>query len=448
MGRSRLDRPISFVNKVFLCYHNKTYYLTTLFFYFSKFMSATWSALVTNLPIFRLSDLLDILIVSFLIYIIIAFIRQSRSYFIIYAVIFLFVISYLSTTLNLSLTRQIIQPLLTFLLFFLVIVFQKEIRRFFDWFWAHGRRLANQGRVLLTNDSTQIIADTVFEMARKKVGAIIVFPGDYALETVVEGGFNLDGRISRPLLLSIFDTSSPGHDGAIIIENNRIKKFGVHLPLAEKFTKFSSVGTRHRATAGVTQRTDAAAIVVSEERGEVSWSNGGDLEKLTTAEELQTRIASFLRVEQGPERHWYSFFITNWKTKLFSVLLALLFWIFFVYQTGVTNESFNIPVEFQYLPGNLVTEKISPTRVDVTLSGSYQDLHNLDTTKDLKILVDAKKFTAGWQRITLDESNVQSPSYLTLVDTVPNIIVVKVNEVTPAKDLDAPLGTTTSKDLF
>ena len=395
-----------------------------------------------NFPVFQISDLIDILIVSLIIYLVIAFIRQSRSYFIVYIFLFLFGVNYLANLLNLSLTRQIFQPLLTFVLLFFVVVFQREIRRFFEWFSATGRRLTTQRQIALSSDSAKTIAETVFEMAQKKIGAIIVLPGDYSLDQILEGGFALDGRISRPLLLSIFDTSSPGHDGAIIIDKNRIRRFGVHLPLAEKFSKFASVGTRHRATAGITQRTDSAAIVVSEERGEVSWSEGGDLTKIQRVEELEKLVSGFLKdnLDLSDSRTWYSWITRSWGFKLLSVVLAFVLWSVFVYQIGVTSEVFSIPVEIQYLSKDLVVDEISPTKISVTLSGNYRDLHSLDVTKDLKVLVDAKNLTSGRQRINIDDSNIQYPSYLILLEKEPRAVIINV---TKSKNVPSLLPTST-----
>jgi diadenylate cyclase len=391
------------------------------FFDFSNFLA--------NFPVFQTRDFIDISIVTIIIYLIITFIRQSRSYFIVYALLFLFGVNYLARVLNLSLTRLIFQPLLTFVLLFFVVVFQREIRRFFEWFSAHSRRLTAEKRIALSSDSAKTIAESIFEMASKKIGAIIVFPGDYALEQIVEGGFGLDGRISRPLLLSIFDASSPGHDGAMIIDNNRIKKFGVHLPLAEKFNKFAVMGTRHRAASGITQRTDAVAIVVSEERGEISWSEKGELNIINDKILLEQKIAGFLKenLDLAPAG-WRAWLLSNWSSKLLSVVLAVVLWFVFVYQIGVTSEIYTVPIEFKYLPKEMTIEEISPAKMDITLSGNYRDLRNLDTSRDLKVAIDAKNIVAGKQRIIIDDSNIQYPPFLSFVEKNTKTVTIKVIE--------------------
>ncbi len=395
------------------------------------------SNILANLPTFQLRDLIDILIVSVIIYLILAFIRQSKSYFIVYAFLFLLGVNYLARVLNLSLTRLIFQPLLTFVLLFFVVVFQREIRRFFEWFSVAGRRLITQRRIALSSDSAKTIADAVFEMAAKKIGAIIVLPGDYNLDTVIEGGFYLDGRVSRPLLLSIFDSSSPGHDGAIVIDNNRIRKFGVHLPLAEKFNKFASVGTRHRAAAGITQKTDAVAIVVSEERGEVSWSENGELTNIDDKVLLEGKVAGFLKenLDLNTGLSWKSWVFNNWVTKIISFFLACVLWFTFVYQIGVTSEIYTVPIEVMYLPKNLSVGEILPPKIDITLSGNYRDLRNLDTGRDLKVTVDAKNLLEGRQRVSIDDSNISYPPYFLLVEKSVKTIMVDITKVSSSSDV-------------
>ena len=162
-------------------------------------------------------------------------------------------------------------------------------------------------------------------MAAKKIGALIVLPGELPLEGIVEGGFVLEGRVSLPLILSIFDPTSPGHDGAMIIDNNRVKKFGVHLPLADNFSGFEKTGTRHRAAVGITQRTDALVIVVSEERGEISVASRGELKKIDNIHLLEEQISKFISVAQEPEfsHFWRVFLARNWWLKVLALFLAL-----------------------------------------------------------------------------------------------------------------------------
>lgn len=278
------------------------------------------------LTLFQPKDIIDILLVALLIYFILIFIKQSKSFVVAYGAAIYLLIIYFAQTLSLTLTREIFQILSTVFLLVFVVIFQRELRRFFDWIFISTRRLTHRREKTISNEVSFSIIKAAQEMATKKIGALIVLPGELPLEGVIEGGFPLDGRVSLPLILSIFDPTSPGHDGAMIIDNNRVKKFGVHLPLADNFSGFAKTGTRHRAAVGVTQRTDALVIVVSEERGEISVASRGELKKINDIHVLEEQISQFISVAQEPEfsHFWRVFLSRNWRLKALALILALI----------------------------------------------------------------------------------------------------------------------------
>lgn len=282
--------------------------------------------MVQYLSLSQPKDIIDVLLVALLIYFILVFIKQSRSFVIAYGAAIYMIIIYFARTLSLTLTREIFQILSTVFLLVFVVIFQRELRRFFDWIFISTRRLTHRRQRTISNDASFSIIKAAQEMADKKIGALIVLPGELPLEGIIEGGFALDGRVSLPLILSIFDPTSPGHDGAMIIDNNRVKKFGVHLPLADNFSGFEKTGTRHRAAVGITQRTDSLVIVVSEERGEISVASRGELEKIDNIHLLEEQISKFISVAQEPEfSHFWRVFLTrNWWLKALALLLALI----------------------------------------------------------------------------------------------------------------------------
>ncbi len=383
---------------------------------------------------FGLKDLLDILLVSLLFYLILIFIRQTRSYFIIYTFVFLSGVYYLATWLDLGLTRQIFQPFLTFSVFLFAIVFQRDLRRFFDWFFISGRKWMWDKQRTRSVEVTDLIIRAVEMMAKAKTGALIVFPGDYPLESLIEGGTFLDGRISIPLLLSIFDSTSPGHDGAIIIENNRLRRFGVHLPLAENYQGFSKTGTRHRAGAGITERSDALAIIVSEERGEISVAEGGQLRLIKTKEDLQKVLADFIKGNAKPSANssWHYFWAKNTYIKMISLSLAVLFWLAFSFSAGVVNQTFTVPLEARFLAKDLVVDQVLPENIEVTVSGLERDLRNFDS-RQVKVFVDVPKATAGWEIVHLSKDNINLPPYITLSKIFPQTAQIVLKQINPVE---------------
>jgi len=273
---------------------------------------------------FDLKNIIDIFLIAVGVYSILFFVKKMYSYVIAYAIMVFVLVLALARLFRLDLTSQQLHFLLVFFVMVFALMFQRELRKFFDWIIISTRRLIEGKHSKLSHGVSFSIMKAVQEMASKKIGALIVLPGELPLDNVVEGGFALDGFVSVPLLLSIFDTSSPGHDGAVIIDNNRIKKFGVHLPLAENYQSFHKTGTRHRAAVGATEKTDAMVIVVSEERGEISIAKEGKLEKNVQPHVLEEKIGQFISVAQEPEfdHFWRVFLVKNRELKLLALFIA------------------------------------------------------------------------------------------------------------------------------
>ncbi len=376
--------------------------------------------------ILSLSDVFDILIVALFIYAVLIFIKQTRSYFIFYALVFLFAAYSLSQYFSLSLTRQLVQPLLTFIIVIFVVVFQREIRRFFVWTTANGRRWSIERQLSRSTEMVKDVVDAVIQMAKQRIGALIVFAGDDSLDLVAEGGYLLEGRVSIPLLLSIFDATSPGHDGAVIIDNYRIKRFGSHLPLAENLGKVSDYGTRHRAALGISERTDALTIVVSEEKGTISVAEGGQIIMVEDDTLLENRLREFLKEnEPQPSSVWQVAIKHNLWAKVVAVVVAIILWFVLVYNVGTTSQSFVSSVEVRYLSKDLMIEQIQPKEVYLNLSGNYRDLRALEK-KDIKVYVDLSNATSGVQEARLTEENLSFPLYLSLIDYSPKKVWISI----------------------
>ncbi len=379
------------------------------------------------LSLILLKDIFDIFIIVICVYFILIFIKQTRSMFIFGAFVCLFGLNFVAQTFDLSLTRQLFEPLLTLFIAIFVIVFQPEIRKFFKWI-SSGRMTSFSKALSLPENNIQTVTRAVFEMAKRKMGAIIVIPGQYPLDDLLEGGFVLDGKISYALLLSIFDSKTPGHDGAVLIEGSEVKMFGLHLPLAREFTEYSRVGTRHRAGAGITERTDAMSIIVSEERGEVSISTKGLLTKVKTPEELANIIANFTADDtktMSKKRHViHNIFFKNILFKIAAIAIALTFWYFSVYKTGIVKIEYSIPIEYRYINSSIVIKTSIPDAISVTVTGNNRDVVNLKKD-NIKVVVDASKFIVGDNTFTVQQTNIQTPSYIQVSNFTPKTVKVK-----------------------
>lgn len=389
---------------------------------------SVFKTLPNAFDVFGYKDALDVLIVSLCVYLVLIFIKQTRSFFVFGSIILLFIVDFVARNFNLGLTRQLFQPLLTFFAAIFVLVFQPEIRKFFKWF-ASGRKM-KFSKVLVPDDNVQTIVRSVFEMAKKRIGAIIVISGEYPLDDLLEGGFPLEGKISFPLILSIFDPTSPGHDGALLVDGSVIKSFGLHLPLAKEFSEYARVGTRHRAAAGITERTDALAIVVSEERGEVSVSLEGKLTKMNTPEDLVNSLHNFFKEVEIPEFHngfWTYFIKKNIGSKIAAVGIAFFLWFAFIYQTGIVNREYEIPIQFRYVPENLVVVESIPSKAKIIVTGNNKDMESFEA-KNLSVLVNVRDAKVGKESIEISDENIKIPNYLDITSISPKTIKVTFEE--------------------
>ena len=245
----------------------------------------------------RLADMLDIAIVALLVYAVFVWLRKRASRSLGLVAGSLALLFFLAHWLDLYLTILVFQYGLVGMLLTMVIVFQDDIRngleRLATLRWFAPNTTVDPSRELL-----EAINEAVINMAHKRIGALLVFPGHESLERHIRAGVQVDARISVPLLLSIFHPQSPGHDGAVLIENNRITSLGVHLPLTKQVDKVPDCGTRHAAALGLTECCDGFVVVVSEEGGTVTIAYKGELTIVDTAD-LPKRLHDYFESRNG-----------------------------------------------------------------------------------------------------------------------------------------------------
>jgi diadenylate cyclase len=379
---------------------------------------------------FDWKDVLDLILVAGLFYAVLVLLRRTHSRFIVNGISILLVLYALARFLNLYLTSMLFQALFAVFAVMIAVIFQRELRGFVEWLsgWARWSRAP---QAPLPDRVADQIVDALLYLAQCKVGALIVLPGTQVIDGLVQGGVALDGQVSTPLLLSIFDPSSPGHDGAVIVEADRVRKFGVHLPLAERFEHYGHIGTRHRAALGLAERSDALVLAVSEEHGTISVASGGELRTLTQSGGLNEDISSVLkaRFQHDAERPWHWLLTHNGREKAIAVLLSLLFWAIFVASqgAGVVTRPYEVPVEFQFLPQGYGVSEMSPETIAVSLSGRNQDFKLLDP-EALRVVIRLPGGVAGRQRIRIQESMISHPSALSVVNFTPRYLEFTVQK--------------------
>jgi diadenylate cyclase len=239
----------------------------------------------------------DILVVAFLIYELILIVRGTRAAHILLGILTIVFIYNLALWLRLDLLHSILSHAMPYMAVAVIVLFQSEIRRTL----ARIGRKRLFGRSFRRRESTEEILLALARLSNEKTGALIVLERDIGLRTFIESGVRLDAHISRDLLLSIFRKDGALHDGAVIVQKDRISGAACFLPLSMNPQLSSKLGTRHRAAIGVTEETDCLAIIVSEENGRISIAAFGEIELDLSPDQVGQRIT---RHFGGSRRSW------------------------------------------------------------------------------------------------------------------------------------------------
>ncbi len=277
-----------------------------------------------------LADVLDIVCVALIIYSFLVWFKRARAAFVAKGLLILAAFYVFARLMNMHMTVWIFQGFFAVLIIAIVVIFQEEIRHFFErlalWSFKPGQAAPEFAREL------ELLVHTVGTLSKSKTGALIVIKGRDPLDRHAEGGWSLNGEISEAILESIFDYHSLGHDGAVLIEGGRITRFGAHLPLSRDFAKLTNFGTRHAAALGLAERADALCVVASEEKATISVARDGELRALSGLEELRRELEAFYQAKAPAARpkDAVAYLRHNTREKAIALGVALLLWLVFV----------------------------------------------------------------------------------------------------------------------
>jgi diadenylate cyclase len=246
-------------------------------------------------------DLLDIAVVAVLIYELLLLIRGTRAMQMALSGAFLIGLFFLSEWLDLETVNWLIRNLATYVVFAIIVLFQADIRRALAHF-GRAQFFKYFERASSDDETLEELVVAASTLSARRIGAIIVVERQIGLRNYIEGGIPLDALVTYDLLASIFHTGSPLHDGAVIVQNDRVAAAACFLPLSVNPRVSRELGTRHRAALGITEENDAVAIVVSEETGAISLAIGGSLERGLSVDALQRRLQSLLGVRGHTRR--------------------------------------------------------------------------------------------------------------------------------------------------
>jgi len=377
----------------------------------------------------RLTDVIDVLLVTALVSAALVWIRRTQAFLVATGIGILIAVYVLAQAVGLQLVAWIFQGFFAIFVIVIVVIFQEELRQLFE--RVAVRALGRRGTVVLGPDPSGVLTACLADFARDRVGILIVLPGRQPISRHVQGGLELDGKLTIPLLKSIFDHHSPGHDGAVIVERGRIARFAVHLPLSKDLEQLGGVGTRHAAALGLAELTDALCLVVSEERGTISVAQAGRLTPLPSAQALGPVLAAFFAAQAPAARRgraWTEQLRRHWVERLVSLLLVLGLWYLLVPGARPKDETFEVPVAVVNVPAGYRLEAVEPAAVAVTLAGIERDFYLLDE-RAIDVTVDAGIAAEGRRTFTIDPQAIRRPQGLVVAGVEPTKVKISLERV-------------------
>ena len=261
------------------------------------------SSWLTLLPRISLRNIFEIAIISFLVYEILFWIKNTRAWTLLKGLLVILVFSIMAVLLRLDTIVWILKNITAIAVTAFLVVFQPELRKALEQLGSQnllsGILAQDDGKISQEfNDRTvNELVRATFEMAKVKTGALMVIERGTSLKEIERTGIEISGLVTSQLLINIFEHNTPLHDGAVVIRGNRVAAATCYLPLSDNMSINKALGTRHRAAVGVSETTDSLTIVVSEETGRVSVAEGGMLRSVPTAEALRDILSGLMKEE-------------------------------------------------------------------------------------------------------------------------------------------------------
>jgi len=372
----------------------------------------------------RWQDILDIALNSYILFRFYVLFRGTHVIRVLLAICALWAAGQAAVFLGLIITNWAMQGVITLAAFTIIIVFRNEIssvlqtRDLKSFLWGIPR--------YQFHTPLNIIVDSVYEMAEKKIGALIVLPMKQGLYSVVQGGVPLNGELSREMLVSVFWPDNPVHDGAAVIQGNLITRMGVILPLSKSEDLPSFFGTRHRAALGLAELTDALVIVVSEERGKVSVFKENQIYDINHRLNLEKILQAHAGDESAKKglRHETIKLLTAAMICLFSVTGL---WLSFSkgMETLATHE---VPVEFMNPDQKMEIISSSASSVKLQISGA-RPLINSIKPEQMNIKLNLSEAVVGPNRLSIAKENILLPPGIRLKQADPAEIEVTLDKL-------------------
>ena len=371
---------------------------------------ADWvSRMVSFIPAIRLNNVLEILIISVLIYYILIWIRDTRAWTLLKGILVICAFMLFAYVFQMDTILWLFQNLISVAIISIFVLFQPELRRALEqlgrknilssFFNLSGSGAADEQTVKTVEKTKSEIIKACMEMSKVRTGALIVIEQDVQLSEYERTGIFLDSLVSSQLLINIFEHNTTLHDGAVFIRNNRIVAATCYLPLSDNMLLSKELGTRHRAGVGISEVSDSITLIVSEETGMISVAHDGMLFRGLSQEELREQLSTLMKNQDAPKRSRWRRIIKNEKKltdnlgmKIISLLLAIVFWLVVVtMEDPEQTKPLELPVtkinEELIRENDKTYEVIEGNTVTITVRARQSILKDL-TAKDFEAVAD------------------------------------------------------------
>ena len=370
----------------------------------------------------RWQDIVDILLNSYILFRLYVLFRGTNVIRMIMAIAMLWMIERLAVNMGLIVTSWAMQGIIAAAALIIIIVFRNEIagvlqtRNLKSFFWGIPQRQVRT--------PVDIIVESVYELARRKLGALVVLPLNKGLEGVVQSGVPWQGKLSREMLVSIFWHGTPVHDGAVIVQGDRVVEVAAILPLSKRSDLPTYFGTRHRAAVGLVEQTDALVIVVSEERGQVTVFKDESILHIRDNIELE----EVLREHAGEAVETSGVRKQTLELGLAAMIcLVSITTVWFSFARGLESlVNLEVPVEFMNRDSHMEIFDVSTSSVRLQLSGSGALLKSVHADQ-VKVKLNLANATPGSNHLIISRDSISLPPGIRLKQVDPQVLVVNVD---------------------
>jgi diadenylate cyclase len=367
-------------------------------------------------------DFLDIALNSYILFRLYVLFRGTNVLRVLFAMGIFWVLRQVAVSMGLVVTSWAMQGVIAVAALVIIIVFRNEIssvlqtRDLKSFFWGIPR--------YQRNTPMHIIVEGVYELARKKIGSLIVLPLNQGVESFVQKGIPWQGKLSKEMLVSIFWGDNPVHDGAAVIQGDRVTNVGVILPLSKRTDLPSYFGTRHRAAVGLTEQTDALVIVVSEERGKITLVKDNqiyDINDSTVLEKLLIKHVGDDISTTGVKKH------TRELAAAAAICLICVTGLWLSFSRGMeTLATHDIPVEFIKSDQHMEIFSSSASNVKLLLSGSRPLIRSLQSDR-INVKLSLNDTVPGINKLAVSRNDVALPPGIVVKNIDPSLIEVFVD---------------------